>query len=133
MMHMMRWSRLDIYSVTCNCERHMMLAGRTHRDAMICIIDYCVISPERGLFFKPYDNWDRVSTDYEFEVIVKMDSNYTKCQDTRRSMTGSVVYLNGALVTFRNSNQKMVSLLTTKAELNVAVMSVQDALFVKTY
>ena len=37
-----------------------------------------------------------------------MDSDYAKC-----------------------STQKMVSLLTTKAELNVAVMGVQDALFVR--
>ena len=27
MMHMMRWSRMDIYNVTQDCTRHMMLAG----------------------------------------------------------------------------------------------------------
>ena len=82
------------------------------------------------LLRKPYGKWDIIITDYKFKVIEKFDSNDAKCQDTR-SMTGSVVYLNGALVTFRNSNQKIVSLLTTKAELNVAVIGVQDALFVK--
>ena len=51
--------------------------------------------------------------------------------DARRSMTESVVYLNGVLVMFRSSIQKTVSLLSTKAELNVAVMGKQDALFVK--
>ena len=44
-------------------------------------------------------------------------------------MTGSVAYLNGAPVMCRSSTQK--TLLTTKAELNVAVMGVQDALFMK--
>ena len=63
--------------------------------------------------------------DYEFEVTVKTDGNYPKCLDTRRSMTGSVVYLNGAAI------QKMVSLWITKAELNAAGMGVQDALFGK--
>ena len=67
----------------------------------------------------------------QIEVTVKTDSNYTKCPDTRRSMTGSVVYLNGVPVTFRSSTQKMVSLSTTEAELNAAVMGVQHALFMK--
>ena len=69
--------------------------------------------------------------DYKFEVTVKTDSNYAKCPDTGQSMTGSVVYLNGAIVTFRSSTQKMVILSTTKAELNAEVMGVQDAFFVK--
>ena len=46
-------------------------------------------------------------------------------------MTASVVYMNGAPVTFRSSTQKMVSLLTNNAELKPAVVGVQDALFVK--
>ena len=73
-----------------------------------------------------------ISTDYKVKVTVKTDSDFSKCQYTRRSMTGSVVYLNGVPVTFGSLMQKTVSLLTTKAELNVAVMGVQDALFVKT-
>ena len=46
-------------------------------------------------------------------------------------MTVSVVNLNGALVTFRSSTQKMVSLLSTEAVMNVAVLGVHDAFFVK--
>ena len=46
-------------------------------------------------------------------------------------MIGSVVYLNGVLVTLSSSIQKMMSLLTTKAELNSSIMGVQDALFMK--
>ena len=46
-------------------------------------------------------------------------------------MTGCVVYLNAVLLAFRSSTQKMMSLATTQAKLNVAVMGVQDALFVK--
>ena len=54
--------------------------------------------------------------DYKFEVTVKTDSDYP---DTRKSMTGSVVYLNRVLVTFGGSTQKTVSLSTTKMKLNV--------------
>ena len=98
---------------------------------LICIIDYCVPTPKRGLVLKPHSDWDGISTDYEFEVTVKTDSNYAKCLDTRRSMTGSVVYMNGVPVICRSSSQKMMSFSTTEAELNAAVMGVQDASFIK--
>ena len=130
-MHMMRWSRLDIYKATQDCTRHMKLAGRTHYNAMVCIMDYYVTTPERGLVLKPHGDWDRISMYYKFEVMVKPDSDYAKCPDTRRSITGSVMYLNGVPVTFRSSNQKTVSLSTTKKMLNAAVMCVQDTLFMK--
>ena len=34
--------------------------------------------------------------------MVKTDSDYAKCPGTRKSMTRSVVYLNGAPITFRS-------------------------------
>ena len=46
-------------------------------------------------------------------------------------MTGSLIYWNGVPVTFRSWPEKMVCLSTTEAELNVAVMGVHDALFMK--
>ena len=130
-MHMMRWSRPDIFNATQDCTRHIMLAGGTHYDAMVCIMDYCVTTPERGLVLKPHVNWDGISTDYKFEVTVRTDSNYAKCPEMGKSITGSALFLNGMLVMFRSSTQKMVSLSTTKVELNAAVIGVQDALFVK--
>ena len=87
MMHMMRWSRLDVFNVTHNCVRHMMLAGRTHYNVLVCIMDYCMTTPERGLLLKPHGNWHGISTNYEFEVMVKMDSYYAKCPVMRRSIT----------------------------------------------
>ena len=60
----------------------------------------------------------------------KTDSDYAKCLD-KRSVTEIVVYLNGVPVIFKSSTQKMVSLSTTKAELNSAILDVQDALFVE--
>ena len=63
------------------------------------MMDYCVTTP----VLKPYSNWDGISTDYKFEVMVKTHSDYPKCLDIRRSMTGNVVYLSRAKVTFGGS------------------------------
>ena len=59
-------------------------------------------TPERGLVLKLHSDWDRINIDYKFQVTVKTDSNYAKCPDIRRSISGSVVYLNGAPVRFRS-------------------------------
>ena len=108
--------------LTCNCARHMTIAGMTHYDSVVHIMKYCMATPEIGLVLKPYCELDGTITDYKFEVTVKTDSDDAKCQDTRRSVTGSVVYLNGVPEILRCSTQKMVSLSTTEAELNAAVM-----------
>ena len=97
----------------------MTLAGKTHYDAMMHIMDYCVTIPERGLVLKPFSKWDGISTDYKC------------CPYRRRSITGCVVYLNGATLRFGSSTQKVVNLSRAEAELNAEVMGVQDALFVR--
>ena len=109
MMHMMRWYRLEVYNATHNCTRHMMLAGRTHYDVMVCIMDCWITPPERGLLLMPHGDWDGISTDYKFEVKVKMGSDYAKCPDRKWSITGSLVYLNGAPVIIEVQLKKWLS------------------------
>ena len=48
-------------------------------------------TPERGLVLNPHCDCDGISTDYKFEVAAKMDTNYAKCPDTRRSKTRSML------------------------------------------
>ena len=69
--------------------------------------------------------------DYKFEVTVKKNFDYAKCLDRKKSISGGVLYLNGAPVMFRSSTQEMVNLSTTKVELNAAVMYVLDSFCVK--
>ena len=96
----------DIYNETHECTRHVKLAGRTDYVAMMCIMDCSTTTPERGLMLMPFDKWDGIDTDYKFKVTVRTDSYYAKCPDTRKSMTGAVVYLNRVPVIFRSSTQK---------------------------
>ena len=87
---MMRWSSQDLYNKTQDCTRHMMLAGRTHYNAMVCIMDYYMTTPERGFIPKPHGNWDGISPYYKFEVLIKTDSDHSKFPGMKRSITGSV-------------------------------------------
>ena len=35
-MHVMRWSKPDIYNASCNCARHMKLAEKTWYNGLLC-------------------------------------------------------------------------------------------------
>ena len=46
LMHMMQYSRLEIYNLVCDCVRHMKEPSQVHFDAMIRVMKYCVDMPE---------------------------------------------------------------------------------------
>ncbi len=55
--------------------------------------------------------------------------DYAKDTQTRHSVSGYVLYLEDALTMHRSATQKMVALSSCKAELNAAVLCVQDMLY----
>ncbi len=53
MMHMMRWTRPDIYNAVMDCARHMQGTTEDHYQAMLRVMDNVIAMPERGLFLAP--------------------------------------------------------------------------------
>ena len=60
----------------------------------------------------------------------RSDSNYATDPESRRSITGTVVYLNDAPIAFSSVTQKHVTLSVTEAELATVVTMVQDMMYV---
>ena len=58
------------------------------------------------------------------------DSDFSKNKDDRKSVSGMVTFLNGSVVAFKSSTQKVVTLSVTEAALYAATMCAQDMLFV---
>lgn len=69
---------------------------------------------------KPFGFWDSDEA-YEFIVVGKSDSDFEKCSVTRRSASGFVTYLMGALITAKSVRQKVVALPVAEAELMARV------------
>ena len=90
---------------------------------------YVVSTPERGLLLKPNAKWDG-SPEFEFEILGQSDSDFAKDQTTRKSVSGYVTYLNGAVVTVKSKMQQSVTLSVTEAELVAATSCVQDMIFI---
>jgi hypothetical protein len=67
---------------------------------------------------------------FEFIITGYTDLDYAKDTDTRRSVSGTAVMLEGSPVSMRSNTQKSVTLSVTEAEHAAAVSCAQDMLFV---
>jgi hypothetical protein len=62
--------------------------------AMLRLMNYCVGTPDCGWTLKPNCKWDG-SVKHLFIVSGLSDSDYAKDLDTRQSVTGTAVFLEG--------------------------------------
>jgi hypothetical protein len=124
------WSRLDILNTVREVSRHMKAPTEVHYQAMIQIMEYCMLTSKRGRRIEPKEKWDG-SKGFEFVVLGKSDSTYNQCPETRKSVTGNTTKVNGEPVITKSIMQEMMKLLVTEAELESAVTNLQDMLFVR--
>jgi hypothetical protein len=111
-----------IVQVHVRCNTHT-LQGYASSHELLCH------AADRGLELKPNRNWDG---DLKFDFIItgRSDSDYATDTDTRKSISGSAVFFEGAPVVIRSSGQKSVTLSMTEAELATVVQMAQDMMFV---
>jgi hypothetical protein len=100
-----------------------------HMKAMYRCMAYCVATSKRGIKIVPNETWNG-SPDFKFVISGRADSDYAKDLETRRSVSGIITFLCGAVITMRSKMMPMVALSVTEAELFAAVMTVQDMLFI---
>jgi len=131
LLHMMRWSRPEIYNSVRDCSRHMSSVTKHHIKAMHRVMKHVVATPTRGWKLKPNRSWDGKDKSMEFVINGISDSDYAACKSTRRSVSGYAVFLEGAPVTVKSSMQKTVALSVTEAELMAGVTCAQDMLYAR--
>ncbi len=128
-MHMMKYSRPDMYNAVCNLGRHMTLATQVHYDAMLRMMKYVDDRSDRGLVLNPTQKWNG-SKEHEFVISGRSDSDYAKDTQTQKSISGYRVLLEGAPVMFKSSTQKSVLLSVCEAEQTAGVLCARDMLYV---
>jgi hypothetical protein len=108
----------------------MHKAMQDHFKAMLHVLKYSLDTVEQGLVLKPNRKWDG-SQSHKFVINGCFDSDYAKEPKDRCSVSGHVVYLEGAPAMFKSSTERPVSLSTKKAETYAGVTCVQDMLYIK--
>ncbi|GJS73948.1 retrovirus-related pol polyprotein from transposon TNT 1-94 [Tanacetum coccineum] len=100
-------SRPDIVFVVCMCARYQAKPTKKHLHAIKRIFRYLKGTIHMGLWYPK---------DFGFALRAFVDADYTGCQDTRRSTSGSAQFLRDKLVSWSSKKQKSTAISTTEAE-----------------
>ena len=130
LIHLMRWSRPEIYNAVRELTMHMGKCNEFHFAAMIRVMKYCADTPNRGWLISPKRVWDGKDKNFEFILVGLPDASYASCKRTRRSVTGIVVLFEGVVLVAKSGMQKVVCLSTTEAEVIAMVMCVQEMMYI---
>ena len=117
----MQYSRPDVSQAVRDLARHMTRSDKSHMGAMLQCMKYIVCTKDAGLFLKPNRKWDG-SDNFKFVIWAQSDLDYAKDTQTRRSISGYVVYVEEVPVMHRSAMQKTVTLSSCEAEPNAAVL-----------
>ena len=109
----------------------MTNANQDHMKAMLRIMKYCSDYPDRGRVLKSTRKWNSKDKIFRFIISTKLDSKYSSCNETRRSVAGFIVYLEGAIVSDKSGMQKIVALSVAEAEVIALIMCVQETMYIK--
>jgi hypothetical protein len=66
--------------------------------AMYRCMAYCIATSKRGIKIAPNTRWNG-SPDFKFVISGRADSDYAKDLETRRSVSGIIPFLCGAVIT----------------------------------
>jgi hypothetical protein len=131
LLYLAKHSRPDIANAVCEqLALHCHAPLDAHWHAMCWCIRYVRATPDWGLLLKPTGVWDGKDKSFKFPIRGRSDSNYATDPESWRSITGTVLYLNGAPIMFGSVTQKHVTLSVTEGELAAVVSAVQDMMYV---
>nr|GEU93929.1 putative reverse transcriptase domain-containing protein [Tanacetum cinerariifolium] len=100
-------SRLDLIYAVCLCARYQANPIEKHLNMVKWIIRYLKGTINIGLWY---------SKDTGMSLTAYADADHARCQDTRRSTSGSAQFLGDKLVSWSSKKQKSNAISSTKAE-----------------
>ena len=97
LLYLSKYTRPDISNGIRELSKNMDRASTNDLGALMKMIKYVLETKERGLKMRPIQNVKDI-----FTVLGYCDSDYATDRDTRKSVTGYIVYLNGVPVSWRS-------------------------------
>jgi hypothetical protein len=111
LLYLVKHSRPDIANAVRELSKVMDQATIGHFKMLLRVIKFVVGTKNKNLKCLPTKCEDGV-----FEIEAFCDSDYSGDTETRRSVTGYVIYVNGFAVGWKSKGQKNVTLSSTEAE-----------------
>nr|GEY73902.1 uncharacterized mitochondrial protein AtMg00810-like [Tanacetum cinerariifolium] len=97
----------DLIYVVCLCARYQAKPTEKHLQAMKRIFRYLKGTINMGLWY---------SKDTDMSLTAYADADHARCQDTRRSTSGSAQFLSDKLISWSSKKQKSTTISSTEAE-----------------
>jgi len=121
------WTRPDISFAVSELSRFVADPGQTHMQAAKRVLRYLRGTKDLGLkYTRPAGNLLNRLCGY-------VDSDWAGCLDTRKSTTGYVLLLNGAVVSWKSKRQNVVALSSAEAEFMAASSLVQEVIYIRKF
>jgi hypothetical protein len=109
LMYLVSWTRPDIAFAVSQCARHMSNPGPSHVIAAKRILRYLKGTQDLGLTY-------RRGTAAPNQLYGYADADHAGDPEGRRSVTGYIVMLNGAAVSWQSNRQNVTALSSAEAE-----------------
>jgi transposase InsO family protein len=126
LLYLLKHSRPDLGNCVRELAKVMDGAAPAHLKTLFRTIKYVIDTRNKCLVLKPTGNPEE-----EFILRGLCDSDYAGDRDTRRSVSGYVVYLNDALIAWKSKGQRQVTLSSTEAEYVAIADICIELIFVK--
>ena len=125
LLYLVKHSRLDIANAVCECTKVLDGANENAYQEMLCIIKYVLDTRNLGLKIQPTFRYKK-----SWELICYSDSDYASDVDTRRSISGIVLYVCQVPVSWRSKRQWSLTLSSSEAECAALSKAVKEVMFV---
>ena len=122
-LYLNRYSRPDICNATRELSKGMVQANEAHYKQMLRMIKYMLTTKE--LYLR------QVMLNGPWKVTALCDFDYAGNNDTRKSVTGYIISLNGIILCWKSKGQSIVTLSSTEAEYVAVTEMTSELLFVK--
>ena len=123
LLYLTKHSRPDISNSLRELSQHLDKPTRAHIQALFRALDYVANTRENYLILKPTKNNN--------EIMAYVDSDYATNKDTRKSVTGYVIFFRDALIAWKSKQQESVTLSSTEAEYTALSEVVTMVIYIK--
>ena len=125
LLYLVKHSRPDIANAVRECTKVLDGANENAYREMLRIIKYVLDTRNLGLKIQPTFRYNE-----PWELVCYSDSDYASDADTRRSISGFVLYVCQVPVSWRSKGQRSVTLSSSEAEWVALSETVKEVMFV---
>ena len=126
LLYLLKHSRPDLSNSVRELTKVMDGATKGHLKSLHRVVKYVLTTKNWRLKMNTSNNCEK-----DWKIKAYSDSDYGGDRDTRRSVSGYIIMVNGCVVSWRSRGQKSVTLSSSEAEYVAASETVTEMLFIK--